>query len=240
MRVRRWLAIGLSALAALAWPRAALAGMPTLLLSDMAFARLSTISFFLVVLLLSALAVKAIWNSLRADVPRLPRLSYPRALGLVVLWGLLFLLVLTMISGARELMTPGAWVREGHLSKLAGDQGPLAPSTGPALEAVRRAKLDRLRGALWSYARNHDSRFPPDDHPTPEAPEEVWQVPDPSDLHYLYVPGRKLGQLGAVVAYEPGLFGSSRMVLLADGEVRLMSVDAIRKALAPAPKPGTH
>ena len=250
MSARRWLAIGLPAIVSLSWPRAAMAGMPAIVLTDMAFARLSTLSFFLLVLLLSAWAVKTIWNSLRADLPRLPRLSYRRALGLVVLWGLLFLLILTMIAGARELMTPGAWVRQGYLSKLATD--PAAPMTdrtaapppAPAQvsETLRQEKLVQLRRALWEYARKHNGQLPPDDRATPEVPEPLWQLPDPSGLRYLYVPGRKPGLLGAVVAYEPGLFGPLRWVLLADGEERLMSVEALRKALdtTPTPKPEAH
>lgn len=80
--------------------------------------RLQAISFFAAGFLLSAAFVRVVWNSLAKDFPRLPRLSYSRALGLVFLWGLLFLLVLTMISGARELMTPGAWEKKGILYRL--------------------------------------------------------------------------------------------------------------------------
>jgi hypothetical protein len=69
-------------------------------------------------MLVSAGLVCWIWNALRTDFPRLPRLSYFKGLGLVFLWGLLFLLVLTMISGARELMTPGAWEKKGLLYEL--------------------------------------------------------------------------------------------------------------------------
>ena len=50
--------------------------------------------------------------------PNLPKLNFWRALGLTVLWGLLFMVVLTMISGGRELMTPGAWDRQGATYKL--------------------------------------------------------------------------------------------------------------------------
>lgn len=42
-------------------------------------------------------------------------------MGLVVLWGLLFIVVLAMISGARELMTPGAWEKQGATYRLAGE-----------------------------------------------------------------------------------------------------------------------
>jgi hypothetical protein len=76
------------------------AGMPSVTLTDAASMRLQSISFFLVVFFGSALVIRWIWNSLTTDFPRLPRLSYPKALGLVRLWGLLFLLTLTMISGA--------------------------------------------------------------------------------------------------------------------------------------------
>jgi hypothetical protein len=89
------------------------------MLSDFASLRLESASFFLVGLLVSAAVVRACWNMLAADFPRLPKLRYRGALGLVALWGLLFVIVLTMISGARELMTPGAWVRQGMTYKLA-------------------------------------------------------------------------------------------------------------------------
>ena len=102
----------------LAWPGEALAGMPMIDLTDVAHLRLRTISFFLLVLLLSAAGIQRIWNALREDFPSLPLISYRRALGLVTLWGLVFLLVLTMISGARELMTPGAWKKEGATYRL--------------------------------------------------------------------------------------------------------------------------
>jgi len=99
-------------------PRAALAGMPSLTLTDVASLRLEVISFFLMGLLVSAGVVMAVWNGLRRDFAWLPRLSYAKACGVVVLWGLLFVVVLTMISGARELMTPGAWEKNGLTYKL--------------------------------------------------------------------------------------------------------------------------
>ena len=99
-------------------PRAAVAGMPSFSLTDVAQLRLEVISFFLLGLLLSACVVMAVWNSLQRDFAWLPRLSFSKACGVVVLWGLLFVVVLTMISGARELMTPGAWEKEGATYKL--------------------------------------------------------------------------------------------------------------------------
>src|SRR5438045_4104551 len=117
---RRWLVT--AALVCAAGNCSAFAGMPAALpispsafnkpvsvasLTEWAVQRLDAISFFLVILLLSAGATKYVWNSLQRDFPQWPRLSYSRALGLVLIWGCLFVVVLTMISGARELMTPG-------------------------------------------------------------------------------------------------------------------------------------
>src|SRR5262245_64725299 len=104
----------------------AFAGMPSFTLTDAASMRLQSISFFLVVFFVSALIIRWIWNALRADFPKLPRLSYVKSLGLVGLWGLLFLLVLTMISGARELMTPGAWKKDGLTYTLDDGTKPVA------------------------------------------------------------------------------------------------------------------
>ena len=106
----------LSCLLLLATP--ASAGMPSFTLTDVARARLEAISFFLAMFFVLSGVVQGIWNSLRGDFPRLPRLSYKRAVGLVALWGMLFVLLLTMISGARELMTPGAWEKDGLTYKV--------------------------------------------------------------------------------------------------------------------------
>jgi hypothetical protein len=101
------------------WPSSAWAGMPSPpVLTDLARMRVEAISFFLVVLLVSAFVIKVVWNYLRGSFERLPRLTYGKAVGLVVLWGILFAVVLLMISGARELMTPGAWERDGAVYKL--------------------------------------------------------------------------------------------------------------------------
>jgi hypothetical protein len=106
---------------------AALAGMPAALPSDLPTrlrlhdsfaARLSAISFFLIGILLSAFIVQSLWNYLRRDFQFLPPLTMLKSLALVTLWGLLFVIVLTMISGARELMTPGAWKKQGFTYEL--------------------------------------------------------------------------------------------------------------------------
>jgi len=88
-------------------------------LTDLTVQRLEVISFFLLLFLLSAALVRWIWNSIRSDFPRWPYLSYAKSVAIVGLWGTAFLLVLTMISGARELMTPGAWKKNGTTYQLA-------------------------------------------------------------------------------------------------------------------------
>lgn len=199
------------------------AGMPAITLTDLARMRFQTLSFFLVGLLVCAGVVQWVWNELREDFPRLPRLSFGRAMGLITLWGLLFVLVLTMISGARELMTPGAWTKVGLTYKLA------EPPPGPVEDRTlseRRAALDRLRIALWTYARSHDGRFP-EGEAWEALPAEVWSAPDPSGMRYRYAGGLVAGEGHAPLAWEPELFGAERLVLQTDGRIVLMRSDEI-------------
>lgn len=214
----------LGSISILILPGRALAGMPSLTLTDIAAARLQTISFFLMVFLLASLLVKLLWNWLRRDFPRLPRLTYLRAVGLVALWGFVFSLVLTMISGARELLTPGAWERDGAVYRLTN-----APSDGRSssdirndIERQRPARLETLKDELWVYARAHSGDLPPDDH-TPTVLSGAWETADPSRIRFIYVAGRKAGIGSDVVAYEPEVaFTSPRWALLSDGRVTQM------------------
>jgi hypothetical protein len=98
--------------------RPAAAGMPSANLTEIGQFRFEAISFFAVGLIICAAFIQALWNWLGRDFPRLPKLTYGKACAIVVLWGLLFVIVLTMISGARELMTPGAWAKNGSTYKL--------------------------------------------------------------------------------------------------------------------------
>jgi hypothetical protein len=131
MRVRHWLR-PLLCLLLISLPTAAWAGMPyyvldesarSVVLTDAGHLRWRAISFFLAVLLLSALAVRWLWNRLASDFPKLPRLTYRRAMGVVFLWGTLCLVVLTMIAATREMMTPGVWQKQGLLYTI--------PATAP-------------------------------------------------------------------------------------------------------------
>ncbi|GAA4471944.1 hypothetical protein GCM10023156_67390 [Novipirellula rosea] len=98
------------------------AGMPSVLpedidtilrLSGTAEQRIQAISFFFVGLLITTLVIRLLWNSIAKDSGWSPPLTWGKAVAVVLLWGSLFVLVLTMVSGARELLTPGAWEKNG-------------------------------------------------------------------------------------------------------------------------------
>src|SRR5262249_16826743 len=125
--------------------------------NDVGTMRLETLSFFVLLFFLSSWIIQKLWNGLTCDFPRLPKLSYWRAVSLVAIWGLLFLVVLTMISGARELFTPGAWEKVGFTYKLTESK---SESPAPTTAAMRREKLDRLRSALWAYAAANGGKLP--------------------------------------------------------------------------------
>jgi hypothetical protein len=209
-----------------------IAGMPNpvvFTLTDVGRLRIQTISFFLFGFFLSAGLIQLLWNYLRRDFTRLPRLSYFKSLGLVTLWGLLFVLVLTMISGARELMTPGAWEPQGatyRLKKIQDEKEAVA--SGPT-ERERENKLQRLRAALWTYARQHGGKFPPDQTVSEISPES-WQTADLSKVPYVYVAGQQADRGTAPLVYEPEVGDSRRLVLLTNGEIRLMDTAELARA----------
>lgn len=133
----------LATVVSLVFCNSAIGGMPSALpedfsrvfrLSESGSARLQAISFFLLSLAVVSLAVMGLWNYLRRDFTRMPRLSYGKAVGVVVAWGLLFVIVLTMISGARELMTPGAWKKQGATYSLEPSAAPQSAVPKPAAE----------------------------------------------------------------------------------------------------------
>ncbi|MFO0929006.1 MAG: hypothetical protein U0736_18625 [Gemmataceae bacterium] len=221
MRPRdRWFWLGCAWLLAL--PRGAWAGMAAPLpddphlvtrLSESALFRLQAISFFLFILLACTVVVRWLWNVVQRDFPALPRLSLKAALAGVLLWGLLFVIVLAMISGARELMTPGAWKKQGYTYRL--DEPPAAE---PDPESVRRQHLERLRTALWQFAATHQGRFPTTGE-VPAIPRELWEIPDSGGLRYQYVPGLSAGHSPLPLVSEPELDPDRRFVLRVNGDI---------------------
>jgi len=138
------------------WPSSAFAGMTVYSLSEIAAARLDVISFFCLLVLILAWVFKKCWNALAADVTWIPALTYKSSLGAITVAALFCGLILTMISGARELMTPGAWDKVGTGYKLRG------PQHEPELwmDAARRSALEQFRDALWNHAHLHAGHLP--------------------------------------------------------------------------------
>jgi hypothetical protein len=192
------------------------AGMPSFALRDVYRLRFQEISFFVFLLFVCAFLFQAIWNYAAKGFSFFPKLTYRRSLSLALLFGLGMLLVLTMISGIREVLTPGAWRRQGHTYRL----------NDPAQEPARRRSMEHLRAALFEYARTHEGKFPPHDF-TADIPEKIWESPDESGSRYVYCGGLTTNDLQSVIAFEPPNFGNHRFVLTGAGEVKSLSNDEI-------------
>ncbi len=210
----------------------AYAGMPMVRLSDVARMRLDVISFFLVGLLLSAAAIHWLWNQLRTDFPRLPEIHYGKALGVVILWGLLFIVVLTMISGVRELMTPGAWEPDGETYRLRNKVAVVDKDVKHDVDLVaeRDRQLRLLGHELQNHANKNDGLFPTTGQ-LQEFPPQRLLLPGPSQLRYVYVAGRTASDGAVPLAYEPNVFGGYCRVLLADGGLVSMAFDDLQTRL---------
>jgi hypothetical protein len=219
---------------ALGAARPAVAGMPSVGFSEMAQLRLEAISFFLLGLLVSAAVIRWLWNWLVRELPGWPRLTYPKACAAVTLWGLLFVIVLTMISGARELMTPGAWKKKGATYVLR-DSDEVAIQTAAAEETLRQDRLkriERLATLLQAFAAAHDGRYPTSEQAA-SIPEDSWRLPDASNMQYVYVPGLTTADADAVIVYEPNIFRGDSFVLLANGKIEAVGEPGGKTAKAP-------
>ena len=146
---------------------------------------------------------------------------------MIVLWCLLFVLVLTMISGARELMTPGAWEKKGLPYKLA-QPPPVEAEITARYEAIRR-----LGDRLLDHAGSHGGAFP-----ATIPSDGVGGVPSPPGGRYVYAGGRipadDSSWAASPLAYEPASAGPDRLVLMRDGNVRWMPATEIERVLTPA------
>jgi hypothetical protein len=190
--------------------------------------RWQAFSFFAATILGSAAIVQWLWNILAKDFSSLPTLKYTRALSFVLLWGLLAVIVLTMVSGARELMTPGAWRKQGWTYQLANQ-----PPPDELRLARRKAGLSRLKDALWQYAAEHEGSFPTST--SPEIPTKYWHIPGWGETRYLYVPKQSKSATGSVLAYEPEFDGSERIVLLTNGVIGILTTTELDSLLQAEP-----
>ncbi len=196
-----------------AFVQSAFAGMPSpeLVVSELGKRRLEEVSFFLIGFLLLTAICRALWNGLATDVPVLPKLSYRGALCMMLLWGLALTVVLSLVSGARELMTPAAWEPNGITHRLVGSK-----SKAVADElAERRSRLETLKRALWDYAANHESDFPTD---VARIPHEIVVADTISGLPFQIQTGLKTTSPRTVLASEPDIY-PRRLLLLTDGAI---------------------
>ncbi|WP_298863168.1 hypothetical protein [uncultured Gimesia sp.] len=208
------------------------AGMPSssLDLTEIASLRIQSISFFLLVLLLSAWVFKKLWNMLARDFPKMPVLSYKGALAGTILWGLMFLFVLTMISGARELLTPGAWEKQGRTYKLA-DSEPVVLETPEALLEERQEKLSELRTALFMHVATHQGKFP-DKADDAVFADEFWLQPGDLRVKYGYVTGEKKPEPAEPLAFEQAVYGDDQqLVLFTDGAIKVLPLKEAQEVL---------
>ena len=190
---------------------AANAGMTVYGLNDLYRMRLQELSFFLLLFLICTLLFRGLWNVVAKDLSWMPRLSWKQAGGLSLLLGALMLLVLTMISGIREVLTPEAWRKQGTAYRLDSVEQ----------EPVRKRRIEELRGALLTFADANGGRFPKHDF-SGEVADHFWQAPDRNGSRYVYLAGRTKAEEGAsaMLVVEPPNFGSERFVILTNGEVR--------------------
>src|SRR5947209_14770527 len=84
------------------------AGMPSFTLREIYQLRFQELSFFIFLLLVSAFLFQLTWNYAVKGIQAIPKLNYWRALSLSLVFGLGMLVVLTIISGVREILTPAA------------------------------------------------------------------------------------------------------------------------------------
>ena len=181
-------------------------------LRDIYRLRLEEISFFIVLLLVCSFLFQLLWNYAIKGFSFLPRLKFLQSLCLSILFGLLMLLILTMISGIREVLTPGAWRHQGTSYRL----------NDPSQEPARRRSLEQLRSALFDYAKQHEGNFPASDFGS-EISDKLWESPDQIRTHYIYSGGFTTNDTTRALAIEPLNFGDQRFALFVSGDIQLLS-----------------
>jgi hypothetical protein len=194
--------------------------------------RVETISFVVVVLLACTIVMRWLWNYLAEQFTILPKLTYRRAIAASLLWGVVMALILTMVAAARELLTPGAWKKQGVLYKVAPATSPELPPVRPETSQLelRMEHLKKLSAALASFAAKHDGKYPASET-TDGIDSSLWELPGASGMRYVYVPGLKVDE-SRILAYEPNLYGDERMVLRANREIAILSTNDLHKQLS--------
>lgn len=165
------------------------------------------------------------WRGLRKEFPQLPELSARSAFVMVALWGFVFLLALTMISGARELLTPGAWQKHGFTYQVIDQNEPSTLTNGQWEDEAherpvdeRRERLRILGELLINYADSHDGNFPM--QLSEAVTNQEWLVlPGSPSVEYHYHPEIQSDSRGELLLAEPNLYRESRFGYLTGGVV---------------------
>jgi hypothetical protein len=169
--------------------------------------RFETISFFVVGLLLSALVIKLLWNRLARDFlspTQLPvRRRLRRPLGPAVHPGA------DDDLRRRELMTPGAWQKQGFTYRLA-ESAKTEPKRASTAFVGRSSP--GCGSVLWFYAEAHGGRFPTDIADS-DCRRRCGRRPTPPACATSTSADNR-GSRFNPLAYEPELYGPRRLVLL--------------------------
>lgn len=137
--------------------------------------------------------------------------------------GHLFVIVRTMISGAREWMTPGSWRRDGWTYRLKSSND--SSESNSITERTERLELSWRE--LRSSAAEHEGRFPNDADLTGKAAELAF-LPDHSGIRYLLMKGRNIRDAQPrLLAYEPAVYSSEPLALFTDDSVRALPIAEI-------------
>ncbi|MFT4547621.1 MAG: hypothetical protein ACI8XO_002885 [Verrucomicrobiales bacterium] len=209
------------------------AGMTVYGLNDFYRMRLEELSFFLVLMLICTIAFRYLWNTVAKDLAWLPQLGWKQATSLSVLLGVLMLLILTMISGIREVLTPEAWRKQGTAYRLDSAEQ----------EPVRKRSVEQLRAGLFAFAEANGGHFPKHDF-SEEIADKLWDAPDRDHSRYIYFPGKQRtpadGVGSSLLAIEPTPFGSVRFGILTSGELRRFTATEIRKLISYTQEEGSN
>lgn len=199
---------------------ALLAGMPSpvLVFTELGKRRAEELSFFVFAFLVCGFLVKLLWNYVAAGVAWAPQLTYGKALGALSLWGLVMVVVLSLVSGTRELMTPAAWEPNGTTHRLAK---PKEESLVASQREERKSQIEKVRFALWDFAAKHQGQLPTMEQWN-ELPAETRACEPSGTIQYRYEPGATLGSETKVIVFEPRWY-DDQYVLYGDGSIALQT-----------------
>ena len=130
-----------------------------------------------------------------------------------------------MIFGAKELMTPGAWQKDGFTYSLTEPDG---TAVDRSCREDREAQLKALWGELSRYALQNEGRFPAR-RDAEVIPVENWSLPNLPTVQYHYLEGRNANEDG-ILAFEPDAFEDGQLALMTSGEIWIAPYSELAEA----------